>query len=122
IRLIVPANQQATTSYAILPRVRGDVQLGRLFIKYQGELGFARRWATADISQTVRVLPDLEQARQQVLHLIRSRQVEMEKRRRRQRGHGREFESLREYRSGDELRDICWTATARRHGLTTRIF
>jgi uncharacterized protein (DUF58 family) len=120
--LIAPAGQQAAAQYEILPRVRGDVQFGRAYLKYQSLLGFAQRWATAEISQSVRVLPDLEQARQQVLHLIRSRQVEMEKRRHRQRGHGREFESLREYRSGDELRDICWTATARRHQLTTRIF
>jgi uncharacterized protein (DUF58 family) len=118
----VAAGLQASARYAILPRVRGDVEFGRAFLKYQSWLGFAQRWATADISQRVRVLPDLEQARQQVLHLIRSRQVEMEKRRRRQRGHGHEFESLREYRAGDELRDICWTATARRHALTTRIF
>lgn len=76
----------------------------------------------AETSQIVRVLPDLEQARQQALYLVRSRQVEMEKRRRRQHGHGREFESLRDYRQGDELRDICWTATARRHQLTTRVF
>jgi uncharacterized protein (DUF58 family) len=46
----------------------------------------------------------------------------MEKRRRRQRGQGREFQSLREYRQGDDLRDVCWTATARRHHLTTRVF
>jgi len=46
----------------------------------------------------------------------------MERRRRRQRGHGREFESLRDYRPGDDLRDICWTATARRHELITRTF
>src|SRR4029077_7314222 len=70
----------------------------------------------------VRVLPDLEQARQQALYLIRSRQVEMERRRKRQRGQGREFESLRDYRQGDEFRDICWSATARRHQLTTRVF
>jgi uncharacterized protein (DUF58 family) len=120
--LVAAPGAQAKTSYQILPRQRGDVRLGRLFIRYQSQLGFAERWAAAEISQTVRVLPDLEQARQHALYLIRSRQVEMEKRRRRQRGHGREFESLRDYRSGDDLRDICWTATARRHQLTTRVF
>src|SRR5205823_772741 len=69
-----------------------------------------------------RVLPNLEQAWRQTLYLIRSRQVELEKRRRRQRGIGREFDSLREYREGDELRDISWTATARRRHLITRVF
>jgi uncharacterized protein (DUF58 family) len=120
--LVAAPGAQVQTSYQILPRQRGDVRLGRLFIRYQSQLGFAERWAAAELSQAVRVLPDLEQARQHALYLIRSRQVEMEKRRRRQRGHGREFESLRDYRSGDDLRDICWTATARRHQLTTRIF
>ncbi len=33
---------------------------------------------------------------------------------------GRDFESLREYREGDDLRDICWTATARRGSPITR--
>ncbi len=122
LELIVGPGGQAQTSYQILPRERGDVRVGRLFIRYQSNLAFAQRWAAADISQTVRVLPDLQQARQHALYLIRSRQVEMEKRRRRQRGHGREFESLRDYRQGDDLRDICWTATARRHQLTTRVF
>jgi uncharacterized protein (DUF58 family) len=45
----------------------------------------------------------------------------MEKRRARLRGYGREFESLREYRQGDELRDICWTASARRGSLVTKV-
>ena len=111
-----------STEIIPLRQQRGDVRLGRAFVRYQSALGFAERWAAVEIAQTVRVLPDLEQARQQALYLIRSRQVEMEKRRRRQRGQGREFESLRDYRQGDELRDICWTATARRHQLTTRIF
>jgi uncharacterized protein (DUF58 family) len=122
IDLSVPPYAPAHGSYQILPRERGDSRFGRLFLRYQSSLGFAERWAAADLSQTVRVLPDLKQARKHALYLIRSRQVELEKRRRRQRGQGREFESLREYRQGDDLRDLCWTATARRHQLTTRIF
>jgi uncharacterized protein (DUF58 family) len=120
--LVVAARSSGQANYSILPRERGDVRAGRLFVRYQTRFGFAERWAVAEISQTVRVLPDLEQARRQALYLIRSKQVEMEKRRRRQRGQGREFQSLRDYRQGDDLRDICWTATARRHSLTTRVF
>ena len=46
----------------------------------------------------------------------------MEKRSARVRGAGRAFESLRDYRPGDELRDICWTASARRAKLVTRLY
>jgi uncharacterized protein (DUF58 family) len=122
LELLLPARGEAHGSYKILPRQRGDILDGRLFLRYQSQLGLAQRWAVANIAQKVRVYPDLVQARQQALYLIRSRQIEMEKRRRRQRGQGREFESLREYRVGDDIRDLCWTATARRHQLTTRVF
>lgn len=122
LALVVSPMQESYARYPIFPAERGDVRLGRLYIRYLSGLGFAERWAVAELAQTVCVLPDLELARRQALYLIRSRQVEMEKRRRRQRGQGREFESLREYRQGDEIRNICWTATARRHQLTTRVF
>jgi uncharacterized protein (DUF58 family) len=122
IEIAVPAGELGAGEYSILPRSRGDIRTGGIFARYQSSLGVAERWAMADLSQSVRVLPDLEQARHHALYLIRSRQVEMEKRRRRQRGAGREFETLREYRQGDEMRDICWPATARRHQLTTRLY
>ena len=118
----IPARLSATRGYTVLPVTRGDVAIGDLFLRYRSALGLAERWARVPLSQTVRVFPDLVQARQDALYLIRSRQVEMEKRRRRQRGQGRDFETLREYRHGDEMRDICWTATARRNQLTTRVY
>ncbi len=122
LEIDVPASGSTKQQYAVMPHARGDNAAGRLFLRYRSTLGLAERWATADLTQTVRVLPDLAQARNYALYLIRSRQVEMEKRRRRQRGLGRDFESLREYRPGDDLRDVCWTATARRNQLTTRVY
>jgi uncharacterized protein (DUF58 family) len=122
IEIIVRGKAPANAHYAILPAERGDAHLGRTFVRYQSGLRFAERWAVANTAQTVCVLPNIEQAKRRTLLLIRSRQVEMEKRRRRQRGIGREFDGLREYREGDELRDISWTATARRNHLITRVF
>jgi uncharacterized protein (DUF58 family) len=122
LELRVKAGSSAEARYAVLPVVRGDTRLGRMFLRFQSPLGLAERWAVAETQQTVRVLPNLEQGRRQTLYLMRSRQVELEKRRKRQRGIGREFDSLREYREGDELRDISWTATARRRHLITRVF
>ena len=118
----VLAGEAASWQYEIRPSERGDIRFGNLFVRYRSALGFAERWALARLTQTVRVLPDLVEAKDQALYLIRSKQIEMEKRRRKQRGLGREFESLREYREGDDLRDVYWPATARRHQLTTRSF
>ena len=122
LTVLVKPRSLGEASYAVMPAERGDTKLGRIFLRYQSLLGLAERWAVAETQQTIRVLPNLEQARRQTLYLIRSRQVELEKRRKRQRGMGREFDSLREYREGDELRDISWTATARRRHLITRVF
>ncbi len=123
VELAAPAaGGTASAEYEIMPAQRGDLKLGKLFVRYQSALRLAERWAVAETSATVRVLPNLEQAKQQTLYLIRTRQVAMERRRRRFRGLGREFESLREYRTGDEFRNISWTATARRSKLITRVF
>jgi uncharacterized protein (DUF58 family) len=122
VELAVPAGISASADYEILPAQRGDLPLGKFYMRYQSALRLAERWAVAETSASVRVLPNLEQAKQQTLYLIRTRQVAMERRRRRLRGLGREFESLREYRTGDEFRNISWTATARRSKLITRVF
>jgi uncharacterized protein (DUF58 family) len=74
----------------------------------------------AGLDQSVRVYPALRTGEEQKLFLARSRQIDLQLRQARLRGVGRDFESLREYREGDDLRDICWTATARRGTPITR--
>ena len=116
------AGKEGLAEYPVFPKERGDARFGRVYIRCQSVLRIAERWSIADLSQKVRVYPNLEQAKQAALYLIRSRQVQMERRLKRQRGRGREFETLREFRAGDEYRDICWTATARRGFPVTKIY
>lgn len=110
-------------SLKVRPGERGDFHLGKIFLRYRTALGLAERWAASDCEQKIRVFPATEQAGENsALYLMRARQIELQRRRLRLRGIGREFESLREYRRGDELRNISWTATARRAKLITRQF
>jgi uncharacterized protein (DUF58 family) len=118
----LPARGQARHEDTLAPRRRGEAELGSLFLRYRSAFAFAERWAVAPLQQKVCVQPDITQASEQALFLIRSRQMDMQKRRQRQPGLGREFEALRDYRTGDDTRDICWSATARRHALITRTF
>jgi uncharacterized protein (DUF58 family) len=110
----------AKLRYRVEPNERGDWETGWLYVRYRSPLGLAERWARAPLTQTVRVYPALRTGEEQQIFLARSRQIELQLRRAQQRGLGRDFESLREYREGDDLRDICWTATARRGSLVTR--
>ena len=120
VELTAPAGREGAARYEITPVARGDTNLGDTFLHYQSPLRLAERWARAPLAQTVRVYPNLEEVRQQSIHLARSRQLELQQRQARTRGLGREFESLREYREGDEFRNICWSASARRGKLVTR--
>jgi uncharacterized protein (DUF58 family) len=129
--LLTPATQtalaypreSANISQICYPNRRGDFLLGKLFLHYCGPLRLIERWAVADLEQRIRIFPATEQSSGSTdIYLLRARQIELQKRRLRLRGHGREFESLRDYQTGDELRNISWTATARRAHLITREF
>ena len=121
VKIRAGAREEGSATYPILPRERGDARFGRAYVRCQTVLQVAERWSVAELAQKVRVYPNLQQAQRAALYLIRSRQVQMERRLRRQRGRGREFESLREFRAGDEYREICWTASARRGHLVTKV-
>ena len=120
--LSVPAGGLAVASYSVRPTTRGDIPLGRVFLRYHGAVMFAERWATVEAGQMIRVYPNLREPQRYTLYLIRSRQIELEKRLKRMVGRGREFESLREFRESDEIRDISWTATARRGKLISKVY
>ena len=127
--------EDAVSLSTIYPRERGDFRLGRVYLRYRGALRLVERWAAAEPvvaavnaedkarQQRVRVFPAHEDSREKTqFYLLRARQIELEKRKLQLRGVGREFESLRDYQPGDELRKISWTATARRGRLVTRQF
>jgi len=117
----VPAGQERSTEYAVIPKERGDYQVGMLYLRCQSPVALAQRWAEVDLRQHVRVYPSLQSAKRNQLFLLRSRRIELERRLLRQQGQGKEFEYLRDFREGDEFRDICWTATARRGKPVTRV-
>lgn len=122
VEVMVPANGAASGRYVVEPSERGDLAVGRLFVRYRTAWGLAERRAAAPLDQQVRVYPDLRGAERHSMYLVRSRQVAIEQRRARTTGLGRDFESLREHREGDQWRDVCWSATARRAKLVTRVY
>lgn len=120
---------EAVCAQTIWPAERGDFALGNVFLRYRGTLRLIERWATAEPTtpderpQRVRVFPAHEDSRgRAAFFLMRARQIELQRRKLRLRGVGREFETLRDFQQGDELRSVSWTATARRGKLVARQF
>ena len=122
LRVIVPARATESVAQKFIPGERGDIPLGKVYLRYRSAFDMAERWAVADLQQTVRVYPNFEHAGKHSVYLARSRQIELQMRLMRLRGSGSDFESLREYREGDEIRNICWTASARRGKAVTKTF
>jgi uncharacterized protein (DUF58 family) len=123
LRLLAYPRDPVRATMSCTPNARGDVALGKVYLRYRGALRLVERWAAADLEQSIRVYPPMERSPEDTaLYLLRIRQIALQKRRLRLRGTGREFESLRDFQRGDELRNIAWSATARRAKIITREF
>lgn len=104
---------------ALLPTRRGDVSAGAVTIRTVGPLGLAGRQASLPVDGRLRVLPEFASRRHLPSRLARLR--ELDGRAAVQvRGAGTEFDSLREYVIGDDVRSIDWRATARRADVVVR--
>jgi uncharacterized protein (DUF58 family) len=122
VQAIAARSAPAEVTYDVQPRERGDLTAGDVALAWTSAWGLAERWGLAPLGQTVRVYPSLAEGRDEAMYLIRSRQIALEKRRTKFAGAGREFESLRDYRDGDEQRDVCWPVSARRRRLVTKVY
>jgi uncharacterized protein (DUF58 family) len=122
VELRVGALGSSSAASAVTARERGDATTGDVVVEWRSAWGLVERWAEAPLEQTVRVYANLLEGRRHSMYLIRSRQIAVEKRRARQAGAGREFESLREYRAGDDRRDVSWNVSARRARLVTKVY
>lgn len=111
--LRLPAGERRAVVTALQPRRRGERRALHATIRSTGPLGLAGRQATISAPAAIRVLPPFRSRRHLPSRIARLRELEgrtsvMV------RGQGTEFDSLREYVRGDDVRSLDWRATARR--------
>lgn len=117
--------ETATLATSLRPTRRGDRPAVRVTLRAFGPLGLTFRQvrhAQADQMTpqwTLRVLPRFESRRYLPEKLAKLRTVEGATAIR-GRGQGTEFDALREYVVGDDVRSIDWRATARRNDVVVR--
>ena len=116
----VEPHSTATLIYGLTPPRRGRFEFGFTALRFRSRLNLVWRDASGSEPITVKVYPNLRRARETELKALGARSMVSSYRKSSWRGEGREFESMRDYVRGDELRHISWTATARRGKLTTR--
>ena len=119
-RLNVLAQSSAALVYTLTPPKRGRFQFGQVAVRFPSP--WRLTWKQTRVAEpiTVKVYPNMRRAREAELKALGTRSFVAARRKSQWRGEGRDFESLRDYVRGDEMRHISWTATARRGKLVTR--
>ncbi|KNX37836.1 DUF58 domain-containing protein [Luteipulveratus halotolerans] len=118
-RLDLPGGEQRRFTTRLAPTRRGDRLASLVAIRSIGPLGVAARQRTRSVDGYVRSLPPFHSRRHLPSRLAMLRQIDGRSAVR-TRGQGTEFDSLRDYVDGDDVRSIDWRATARRQHLVVR--
>ncbi len=118
-RVDVPAGERRRISAILQPTRRGDRHAARVTVRSRGPLGLAARQGSHQVPWTVRALPPFTSRKHLPAKLARLRELDG-RAAVLVRGQGTEFDSLREYVDGDDVRSIDWRATARSGGLVVR--
>jgi uncharacterized protein (DUF58 family) len=117
--LRLAAGGRTVVTTVLRPRRRGDLRAVGVTVRAPGPLGLAARQVTLDVPGTVRSLPPFESRKHLPSRLARLRDLDGRSAVR-IRGAGTEFDSLREYVRGDDVRSIDWRASARNRNVVVR--
>jgi uncharacterized protein (DUF58 family) len=115
----IPPRGTAKLRYEITPKRRGKRSFRAVTIRYALPMGLLHRQERIELPEDVDVYPDVHAAR--ALEMLR-RQGREDARlgSLRVRGGDTEFERLRPYQRGDEMKHVDWRASARRDDLVAR--
>ncbi len=117
--LDVPGGERRVLTTTLTPTRRGDRVPDRVTVRSLGPLGLAARQGRHEVPWRVRVQPPFTSRKHLPERLARLRQLDGLVAAR-VRGQGTEFDALREYVDGDDVRSIDWRATARRSEVVVR--
>ncbi len=108
--------------YTIRPLQRGEYFFGRLLLFASTNLGLVQRKIMQPADIMVPVYPSFLQLRKYQLRSHATIQTEAGTKRMRKIGHSMEFEQIKDYVTGDDIRTLNWKASARKGGLMINTF
>jgi uncharacterized protein (DUF58 family) len=117
--LDVPPGERRRLTTPLVPTRRGTRRADRVTVRSLGPLGVAGRQRSLDVPGSLQVLPPFTSRRHLPSRLARLRELDG-RAAVNVRGQGTEFDSLRDYTGGDDVRSIDWRASARRRQVVVR--
>ena len=115
--LMLKPGEKNTISYFLRPVKRGEYSFGAVNALAISPLGLLSRRFSISQDKIVPVYPSFIQMRKYELLAISNRLTEVGIKKIRRIGHNQEFELIKDYVSGDDIRTINWKATSRRSRL-----
>jgi uncharacterized protein (DUF58 family) len=116
------SREQQKFTYTLRPILRGEYVFGDILLFVRSFVGLVIRKFTIDAEETVPVYPSYIQLRKYELLSGATIQSETGTKRLRKIGHSMEFEQIKEYVPGDDIRTLNWKASARKGGLMVNTY
>ena len=116
------SKEQQKFVYTLRPIERGEYHFGNILLFVSSLLGLLVRRNTIDAEEMVPVYPSFIQLRKYDLLSGAAIQSETGSKRLRKIGHSMEFEQIKEYVHGDDIRTLNWKASARKGGLMVNTY
>lgn len=116
------ANGKDQFDYHLRPTERGEYFFGNLNVYISSPLRLISRRFTFDNNQMVPTYPSYIQLRKYDLMAFSNNLLQYGLKRIRRIGHTMEFEQIKEYVQGDDIRTLNWKATAKRNQLMVNQF
>lgn len=118
----IPASTQKEIGYDLRPTERGEYSFGNLNIYVSSPLKLISRRFTFDKDQMVPTYPSYIQLKKYDLLAFSNNLHQYGIKKIRRIGHTMEFEQIKEYVQGDDLRTLNWKATAKKNSLMVNQF
>lgn len=118
----IAAGGNDSFEYFLRPTERGEYHFGRLNIYVSSPLHLVSRRFIFDSGQMVPTYPSYIQLRKYDLIAFSNRLFQYGLKKIRRIGHTMEFEQIKDYVSGDDIRTINWKATAKKNQLMVNQF
>ncbi|MES2574132.1 MAG: DUF58 domain-containing protein [Bacteroidota bacterium] len=122
IKRNIKANIQDKIEYDLHPTARGEYHFGNLNIYVSSPLNLISRRFTFDKDQMVPTYPSFIQLKKYDLLAFSNNLHQYGLKKIRRIGHTMEFEQIKEYVQGDDIRTLNWKATAKKNALMVNQF
>ena len=119
--VFVLARRASRMTIPIVPQRRGILRVDALWLRWRGPLGLVEQRRTFPLDRSAKIFPSIHASRTAAFELF-TRDAVLGLKVQLQSGEGSEFEALREYAPGHDIRFVDWKHSARHRKLLSKEF